>query len=478
MVMSNNTTQIQIQQALDHYKSQGRLYLLFENYYDGNHRLNFAASKMKNAFGHLFQAFADNLCSAVVDAEVDRLHITGFQGDASDEAWKLWKKDRLDDVANAVHEETLKLGDGFLLIWPTLNPNRPTITGQPADTMYVHYDDEAFPDYATKCWRTDNNQWRLNLFLENRLEKYVTTSASPTLPSKASAFRRFAVAGEIWPLAYPPGFDGMLPVFHLTNRAGLKLYGRSELINAIPIQDALNKTIADMLIAMEFVAMPQRWATGLEFDTDPETGKPIQPFKSGVDRIWASGDPDTKFGQFEQADITKFTQVSNDFRAAMARDTNTPPHYLALSGSGAQNPFVASPPTGESQKTAEAPFIAKTKKAQTRFGDKWEDIFKLRLRLDGRQPEALETVWSPAESRSKPDEVEMAVKKVEKLGVPKRVVWKDELAYTDQQIEEMEALIKAEQEANPAPAQPNLRVLPGQSTETDIQANGPRSGGR
>src|SRR4051794_40153293 len=50
-----------------------------EAYYNGDHPLQFATSKFKEAFGNLFHAFADNWCPIVVDAPVERLRIIGFR---------------------------------------------------------------------------------------------------------------------------------------------------------------------------------------------------------------------------------------------------------------------------------------------------------------------------------------------------------------------------------------------------------------
>ena len=46
---------------------------MLEAYYDGEHPLQFATAKFREAFGNLFSAFADNWCEIVVDAPVERL---------------------------------------------------------------------------------------------------------------------------------------------------------------------------------------------------------------------------------------------------------------------------------------------------------------------------------------------------------------------------------------------------------------------
>jgi len=73
-----------------------------------------------------------------------------------------------------------------------------------------------------------------------------------------------------------PNPYGRVPVFHFPNRRVYD-YGISDLADVIPIQDALNKALMDMLVAMEFGAFKQRWVTGIEYETDPVTGKPKPP---------------------------------------------------------------------------------------------------------------------------------------------------------------------------------------------------------
>jgi len=47
------------------------------------------------------------------------------------------------------------------------------------------------------------------------------------------------------------------------------------------VQDGLNKSVRDMLVAMEYSAFRQRWAAGIEVDYDTE-GKAYLDFVSGI----------------------------------------------------------------------------------------------------------------------------------------------------------------------------------------------------
>src|SRR5690606_8556184 len=56
----------------------------------------------------------------------------------------------------------------------------------------------------------------------------------------------------------------VVPVVPLLNNPTLLGEGRSDLEQVIPVQDAVNKLLSDMIVASEFAAFRQRWATGLE----------------------------------------------------------------------------------------------------------------------------------------------------------------------------------------------------------------------
>ena len=137
--------------------------------------------------------------------------------------------------------------------------------------------------WAAKQWLTNDKHIRLNLFYPDRIEKYI---------SNANRKACFLMRRSFVPLAGPKSqvqsprsseahlgtWDmglgtianpyGIVPVFHFANNADLGMTGRSELEAAMPVQDGLNKSVLDMLVAMEFSAYRQRWAAGIEIEID------------------------------------------------------------------------------------------------------------------------------------------------------------------------------------------------------------------
>lgn len=426
-------------------------YKLYSSYYNGDHNLTFASEKFKNAFGKLFQAFADNLCAPVVDACADRLNIVGFgaedaKTELSKTAWDVWRANRMDQRAFEVHVESFISGDSYVIVWPD-DKRDPCIYPNCGEVVNVQFETNTpgLIVLAIKSWtETKKKKIRVNVYYPDRIEKWISRQpATGTLPSKPSEFEEFREEDSVWPL--PNEYD-RVPVFHFGNNARVGSLGKSELSDVKPLQDALNKSAADMLVGMEFQAFPQRWITGMEIAKDPETGKPIRPFDPGADRIWAIPSADARFGQFDAANLKQFIDVQESFRLEIARVSRTPLHYIM--------PMSGQFPSGESLKTAEAPFVAKLKRKQVSFGNVWEDVIQFALRIktnteyDDKQP--LSAQWQDASPRSESEMIQNASMKSE-LGVPTSQILR-ELGYSEKQITKF----KTEQDY-PATVQETLR---------------------
>ena len=381
-----------IGKALAQIKARAEHYQTCNDYYFGRQRLAFATNKFREAFAGLFQAFSDNLCPLVVDSVAERLQVTGFgveEGAAAlaTNAWQVWQRNRMDERAGLVHRSALRCGDGYVIVWPAAD-GTPTIWPQQPEMMTVGYDDEnpGVIEWAAKVW-LDEKRARLNLYFPDRIEKYISKSDLQNgLSEKPDNFIPYQEPLEAWPLPNP---YGVVPVFHFANNAWITDFGCSELASVIPLQDALNKAICDMLVSMEFTAFPQRWATGLELEIDPDTGKPVVPFKAGVDRVWSVASEAVRFGQFDPAGLEQFLRVQEALRTEIARVSGLPPHYI--------NQTTGSHPSGDSLRASEARFVAKVRGRQTSFGNCWENVMALALRIGNVASDVrLTTQWQDA----------------------------------------------------------------------------------
>lgn len=376
-----------IQKAIRVFKENQTKYAKLERYYKGDHDLAFATDKFKNAFGSLFREFALNLCPAVVDAVRDKLVITGWrveEGEDSvpDEAWKIWQANRMGKRAGEIHKEAARNGDAYAIVWVDPAGNV-TIYPQKAATCTVFYDEETPGKilWAAKYWTTADKMVRVNLFYPDRIEKLISKKKSEGSIPDGKEFIEFTDGGP--PTVANP--YGVVPVFHFGNNADIGSFGTSELASAIPVQDALNKSVLDMLVAMEFASYRQRWASGIEIEYD-DNGKPIPPFTAGIERLWVTEHPEAKFGDFEAANLEQFLKIKESFRVDIATVTGTPLYYFTQTG--------ANFPSGESLKKSETRFVNKVRDRMESFGQVWEDLMAFALTIETKgQGVRLFTEW-------------------------------------------------------------------------------------
>lgn len=407
-------------------------YKLHRDYYDGCQRLLFATERFESVFGQLFKAFADNLSAPVVDALADRLQLEGFDGApaGTDVVADLFGTEaRFRRLAGEVTLEQLRCADAFVI--GELTPDgEPVAWPQQPETMAVDYSDEV-PGRITraaKVWLPRDKRWRVTVYLPDVTERWQQSSAVDTRPDNANTFELMADVGET------VNTLGRPPVVHFANNGPIGGYGRSELADVIPLQDALNKTIADMLVGSEFAALPQRYAIGVEEKRDPSTGRKLPMFRAGVDRLWHVSNSQAQFGQFPAADLSKFLEVQDSFRAEIARVSGTPLHYFQIKGALTAGMV----PSGVALDRLEGRLNRKAEDRQNTGGETWVELVNLLRELTDAAPiDDLTARWSEASNRDETAELDVAQKKVD-LGVPLEVVLV-EMGYTEDRAKEWAA---------------------------------------
>lgn len=416
------------EKAIEQLKANTAKYEKPTNYYDGIHELRFATDKFVNAFGSLFKEFALNLCPAVVEALRDKLVVTEFsveKGKAAttaDEAWRIWQENRMGVRSGEIHKEAVKNGDAYAIVW--VDPaGRLTIYPNRAESCTVLYDEETPGKilWGAKYWKLIDGKMRLNMFHPDRIEKYVTKKKVEGGLPEAKEFVEFEP-----PIRNP---YGVVPVFHFANNADVGMFGRSELKDVIPVQDGLNKSVLDMLVAMEFASYRQRWAAGIEIEYD-DNGKPIPPFKAGIERLWITENGEAKFGDFDATELKQFLEVKDSFRTDFATVSGTPLYYFMQTGANF-------PQSGESYRRSETRFINKVRDRQQAFGSVWEDLMEFALRIENKGDARLFTVWEEPEKLSEKEQLENLLLKKD-LGVNDERLWM-EAGYGESDIAEMTA---------------------------------------
>lgn len=431
-----------LQQAIDRVKAQQPNYDRFVNYYSGNHNLAFASEKFQNTFGNTLKNMRDNLCPIVVDAPADRMEIINFSGAdkekknaIAEKAWEIWQRETLELVSNDVHKEALKCGCGYVIVWVDNDKNARFYAQDARQCAVIEDEDTGDPLFAVKQWTTLEKKIRITLYYTDRIEKYISQKEYGNDTLKDTSFIPYSSDTEN---AITDNPYGVIPMFKFETQPVLN--------DAIPIQDALNKTMCDELVSQEFAAFPQRWAVGLELPENEITGKKEMPFLAGIDRLWNSEDKDSRFGQFLAADLEKFLKVEDSRRLEMARVTGTPLHFFSIQTGNAVS--------GEALKTLESRFTKKVKRLCVNFGVVWSKAMKLALAIEGTAIDADETLtaqWESPEQRSELEFFQTLLLKQE-LGVPEEVLF-EEAGYTVEDI----AKFKQLQAEEPPPSKVNMQ---------------------
>jgi hypothetical protein len=388
-----------------------------DRWYSGEHPVPAltASSKATEAYKALIEEARSNWCEIVVDAVEERLAVIGFrfgsdpgQDETDDlDVWRgIWQANGLDAGQITAHREALIHGACPVLVWPGDDGGHPVVSIEDPQQVVVRYDSRARRRRvaALKVW-TEGTSKTWVLYRPDSVEWWVAEKSED--PARAELDEEHSGPNPL----------GVVPIVELENKTRVGKPPSAE-INAtvVSIQKRINRTLFGRMLATEFAAFRQRWATGLEIPTDPETQTAVEPFKAAVDRLWISEDPDTKFGEFSESDLNGYIKSIEADVQHLAAVTHTPPHYVL------GNMVNIS---GDALKAAEAGLISKCRSRQTTFGERWEEIIRLALRSTGDERAddlSCAVLWRDSEYRTEGELVDALVK-MRTLGVPLTVLW-------------------------------------------------------
>jgi len=408
---------------------------LLDAYYAGDPPLPRQPERLTQKYRELHAMSRSNWCGLVVDVVNERLKIGSIRSTSNPvqdkTAWGWWQANNMDGLSPQIHTAALKYGLCYVSVWPRPGES-PRIIGEPPTTCYVRYDaDTDEPIAALRVWQ-DNNCGCVNADLTlpsyqfhltaadivtQQLGINVALSPSKTVTVDLSDVRwefRFDVG--VAPLAR--NSMGEVPYVRLMTDPDLTGGYASELQGLLPIQDRINKTNFDRLLAQSFASFPRAWITGVDVPVDPNTGKPKEPFDAAVDRLWTIENENAKVGQLDAAELNSYIQANTADVQALATQSRTPPHYL-ISGMGMF-------PSGESVRATEYGLTRKVQSRQQSYGDAWSDVLrKCGLAANNKRLAndlGVNVVWEDVEARSEGEIVD-ALLKMGTLGVPWPALW-------------------------------------------------------
>lgn len=444
---------------------RAKVYADFYDFYCGDQPLAFASQKFREVYGSRFGHYQANFMPLVVDAEKERLVVGGFRFGTAPKAdktvWKIWQDNQLDAESQIAHEIALAKGVAYVAVDP-VSGDSPSITIEDPSEVIV----ETMPGNrrlrraALKVYVDEDGFNRAYLYLPEYIYRYrsVTRRTDGTASSLEEArWEPYTDDGED---AVIDNRLGVVPIVPLINRPGRNGMGRSEIEPVMGNQLAINFLRFSALVGSDVAALPQRWAKNLDVQVDPDTGKPIEPFKTGRDTLWVArrpsaqdvakygGDiPEVEFGQFPGASLDPFVNLIREEVGQMASISRTPYHYLL-------GEPTSVPPSGESLKSSEAPLVKKVIAQAIHFGEGWEEAMRVALLAVGQRAKAsrstdAETIWADPETRNEAARTDSILKQYAQ-GLLADEFAMEELGYSQQQIERNTAL------KGPKPVDPDV----------------------
>lgn len=349
-------------------------YLKYDTYYNNKQLINIP-EKYKDELDKL--GIRRNYMSTIVDACVAKLRVKGIRTNDDNTTKKLeeiWNFNRMDALMYKLHRIALKKGDCYALVWiendiPTIKVFSPEFV-----TPVPSPEDEDKILFYKKQWNIEEGNvvyTRKDVFYPDRIERYISRAGENFRPYEDDGL----------PAVFENKFN-VIPIVHFKNRIDEGIFGVSELRDAIPIQDDINRIVLDTLLDADYLGFGQIWIAGVTLE-DIKANNP-----QGLDRNPGSGwifpSENTRVEKLVGESLSSFIEAVDEQINELATITRTPLFYLKP---------TAQPVAGVSLERLESPFLDKINEIQTIFGNAYEDINRLILLELGMNDVSTTILW-------------------------------------------------------------------------------------
>ena len=354
----------ELEQAYAALSAKSAEYARYWAYHDGLHPQVYADNRLREVFHDArLESFHLNLCRVVVEALDNLISLKGIgvPGDPAADAHlqEVVERERLLWVADGLHEAVLVCGEAYLFVWPDEEGRYRLYLNRP-EQGHVFYapNDPREVAYAAKWYVDEEGYRRLSLYYPERVEFYRSRMKAGNVVA-ASSFE---------PYGQSPVVEhemGRVPVFHFRVRHRAV----SRLRDVVPLQNAVNKLLQDMMVAAEFGAFHQRWII---------SNADLEALKSRPGEIWqipagAEGEQ-VAVGEFSTTDLGNYLDAMDRLVAMVGALTSTPKHYFF---------GQAGVPSGEALLAMEAPLMHQARDMIARLKEVWQELFVFVLGLEG-----------------------------------------------------------------------------------------------
>lgn len=458
MAIDNTDAMTWLAQLYPQLKSRQSGLQALDDYYTGDHPLPFLtpahAEKMRSQFRQMLEESRSNFMRLLVDVVDERLQVEGFRLSADSDiqsdkdSWEIWQANKMDSLSRLAFLDSLVKGVSYISVWSdTDDDGYADIAVEDAlETIVAYTPGSNFRarDAALKVWSDPTaNLERATVYLPDGCYRFQRKQTDENnLLEGTQGMTQQADAKRAWvPLEsddpYVANPLNVVPIVPLRNRGRTLLEGESELADAWQVQNQINAFIFLLMLAGYFGAHRQRYAAGIKLMQDEATGKLKEPFDTAIDKLWATENPDAKFGEFGQTDLGQYLKAIDQKVEHLAFVSRTPKHYLVSQGQE---------PSGDAIKSAESGLVRKIERKQDSLGESLEEVMQLaRMFQDPKAKTSVdsEVVWADAATESEAVRADATIKKYASGLIPKEQALED-LGYSQTQIARIMAIDASE----------------------------------
>jgi SPP1 Gp6-like portal protein len=386
-----------------------------------------------------------NFLPLVVSVISQNLHVDGYRptGTTANQVagpqrpnptWDAFRANRMISRQHGVHRSVIKYGSAYTVVLPgrmstdeeqqqdvpvirPVSPRRMT-------AMYADDVDDEWPQFAIEVRQVQlpKNRSRVYVYVYDEDTRFIL--ASSIISGYAS------IANYNLNLANPadPFLNGQAPIashglgicpvvrfLHETDLDGEDdMTGEIEPI--IEVQDQVNFTTFNEMMAEQYAAFRQRWVTGMA--PVDEQGREQAPFRPGVDRMLAAEDPNTRFGEFGETALAPYSGSREDAIKHMSTITQIPPYSLLGQIANMSAEALAAAKDGQDSHVDEI---------KSNLTDSWRNTFRLTGLAAGDKDTWNDlfgtVVWRDMSTRSFAATIDGLTKVAQMLGVPEQELW-------------------------------------------------------
>lgn len=394
-------------------------------YYDGEQRLE----QLGYAVPDDLRQFTTIVAwpGTYVDTLVDRETVTGFrlpgQSETDDGLWELWQANDLESESVLARIDRKVFGRGYYCIGTNDEDN---------DLPLITVDS---PLQMTHEW---SNRQRTT----TAAARFYVDDSGPKRTRHATLYMPDATVWVVMENGRWTEVDrddhelGRVPVVPLLGKQRTHdRYGISSMLRLISLTDAAARALTNAQVATEVMALPQRYAAGLDPKDfkDPETGESLTTWEAYFGAVWSSVNKDANFGQFDAADLSNFTKIVSHYAQLSAGITGLPMRYFGQ--------LSDNPPSADGIRADESRLVKAAENDNVGEADALEDVMTIADRFRNgdwnTDMRRLETQHRDPSTPTVSQAADAAVKKYE-AGITSKRQTRRDLQYTPTQISTME----------------------------------------